>query len=517
MKRTFCLHKVNGEVAHQRKTLKRFMDTILSRIPDLIKKRYSKEDQILLNEFLAVLRNYDKADYDRNTIYELFEKFNRNFYRSNQYAKLPFLWFACTYFANAKIILSVARFHADSFKAYLVQQLRGNSKQEGVFNLLRKGVKLTDTLWEDLQYTSFKLGIPLSSEELQAIESIYSYIPEAGLHVLNPQRVKMMILNRVKSLKIAKNLPNIFTLLDMVWFLRFHHPAFGIEQVVFHFQLNESSPLEEIIEFDNFRNTTLCTSNVYQVIGFQRTFIGILRVPKPEVENLRNFLLKKERQGQLILHVFALVNDTRISCSLAHYQARMGWRTPTPTSLRRLALPLKTAHPRKRRMKLPPYFLSPSLNQHWNYLQESDPSHVVELYSKFSGFYSFYDLYSNLSKPDLAHLKELHKNYLFHISFYSNRLLLEFSPNFYLIKMPPMPLDQLSRLLISLPYALLFFTKNNTYVWTCLTNGWKKWMEKEFKTWVVIPIIEKYYPMVFDSKWFDSESLLWKLPLVLRK
>jgi hypothetical protein len=401
--------------------------------------------------------------------------------------------------------------------AYLVQQLRGNSKTDGVFNLLRKGVKLTDTLWEDLQYASFKFGVPLSSEELQAIESIYSLIPEAGFHVLNPQRVKTMILNRVKSSKIAKNLPRLFKLLEANWFLRFHHPAFGIEQVVFHFQLQRSSTLEEIIEFDNPRNTTLTTSNVYQVNkNQQKSFIGILRVPKPEVENLRAYLLKKERQGKLILNGFTLVNDTRISYSLAHYQAGMGWRAPTPTSLRRLALPLKTAHPRKRRVKLPPYFLSPYLNQQWNYLQESDPTKVIksiQIYSKFSAFYE--DLYLNLSKHDLAQLKELHEKKLWSISFYSNRLFLEFSPNCYWIKMPLMPLDQLSRLLITLPYTLLFFTKTQTNIWTSLPPELAQWMTKEFETWSVIPILEKYYPFVFDSNWFDSESLEWKIPLVL--
>ncbi|MHA2245221.1 MAG: hypothetical protein ACXADY_09645, partial [Candidatus Hodarchaeales archaeon] len=76
-------------MTYQRKTLKRFMDTILSRIPDLIKENYSTEDQFLLNEFLAILQSYYKADSDRQVLIFLFEKFIRKFNRSNLHARLP--------------------------------------------------------------------------------------------------------------------------------------------------------------------------------------------------------------------------------------------------------------------------------------------------------------------------------------------------------------------------------------------------------------------------------------------
>ena len=108
---------MDGEVSHQRKTWKRFMKTILSRLPAYVEK-YPPAEQTLLTEFLNVLQHFEEADFNRKKLSNRFDEFDQKYYLTEQYYRLPFLWFTHTYLTNANLLLSVSRFHADIFKEY---------------------------------------------------------------------------------------------------------------------------------------------------------------------------------------------------------------------------------------------------------------------------------------------------------------------------------------------------------------------------------------------------------------
>ena len=64
-------------MAYQRKTWKKFMKTILSQIPVYI-VNYPPPDQIILNEFISILQNYEvDTQKARKQFFESFEGFQQ--------------------------------------------------------------------------------------------------------------------------------------------------------------------------------------------------------------------------------------------------------------------------------------------------------------------------------------------------------------------------------------------------------------------------------------------------------
>ncbi|MFX1505506.1 MAG: hypothetical protein ACFFDC_05255 [Promethearchaeota archaeon] len=509
-------------MAFQRKTWKKFMKTILTQIPSYIAK-YPPSDQIVLNEFLSILQNYvvdtQKA---RSQLFERFEGFQTKYHNSEKYLTLPFLWFVESYFSNSAKLLSVASFHADNFYEYLVKQLRGYSDTEGIFQLLRKSTPLTDLKWEELQYACNRLSVPLRSEELHALETIHVMSLEAGLSALDQRPIKTNIFNWVKSPSLYKKLENFFLRLDCKWFLRFYTPVFGLELLFFQFQLNESTALQDIIDFHNSMNTTLCNSSVYKIRGFQDMYSGILVVPTNSIDRLRIYLQKCHSQAKLVLHELTKIKTSRISVSLLLYQATKGWRTPTPTDWRRLVPMLKTKNPRRMRMKLTSYYLTQPFNE--QFTNNLDKSSLINLFCKIPREFSFKELplgpnndeiHVKLSKGDIKLLEEMYDENLVQIGFLSNGLIYEFSLDTYWIKTPKMSLDQLSRLLAWIPFCRLYFTENNIFIWSYLTSEFAQWLSTDLE-WTVMPIIENHNPQRFKIDWYTDKEQQWKTPLILK-
>ncbi|MFW9903165.1 MAG: hypothetical protein ACFFFH_02450 [Candidatus Thorarchaeota archaeon] len=507
----------------QRKTWKKFMKTILSQIPPYIAK-YPPSDQIILNEFLSILQDYTVDTQEtRNQLLERLEGFQPKYHNSEKYLTLPFLWFVESYFSNSAKLLSVASFHADNFYEYLVKQLRGYSDTEGVFQLLRRSTPLTDLKWEELQYACNKLSVPLRSEELHALETIHTMSLETGLSALDQKQIKINIFNWVKSPPLYKKLENLFLRLDSRWFLRFYNPAFGLELLFFQFQLNESTSLQDVIDFHNSTNSTLCNSSVYWVRGFQNMYCGILVVPINSVNSLQNYLQKCHSQAKLVLHELTQIKTSHISVSLLLYQATKGWRTPTPTDWRRLVPMLKTKNPRKMRTKLTSYYLTHSFNE--QYTDHLDRSSLIHLFCKIPREFSFKELpldqnndqtHVKLSKAELKLLEEMYERKIVQIGFLSNRLIYEFSLDIYWIKTPKVLLNQLSRLLAWIPYSRLYFTEKNIFIWAYLTSEFAHWLSTDLE-WTVIPIIENHNPHRIKVDWYISEEQQWKTPHILKR
>lgn len=497
------------------------MKTILSQISVYI-ENYSPSDQIILNEFISILQNYEVDTQEaRRHLFQLFESFQTKYRDSEKLLTQPFLWFVESYFTNASKLLSVASFHADDFYEYFVKQLRGYPDIEGVFKLLQKGTPLTDLRWEQLQYACNRLSVPLKSEELHALETVHNLSLETGINALDQRYIKTNIFNNVKSPTLLKKIENLFLRLDSRWLLRFYTPAFDLELLFFQFQLNKSTSLREIIDFQNPNNTTLCNSSVYWIRGFRNMYCGILVVPTSSILSLQRYLQRCHRQGQIVLYELTKIITSRLSVSLLLYQTTKGWRTPTQTDWNRLVPMLKTLYPRKMRMKLTSFYLTPPFNE--LKLDHHDSSQLISLFCKIPRQFSFKELplganedqiQFELSKADIKLLEEICLRKIVQISFISTRLIYEFSLDNYWIKLPKMPLNQLSRLLAWIPFCRLYFAEKNIFIWSYLTQELAQWLSTDLE-WTVMRIIENHTPLSFSFNWYTSKSQQWKTPLIL--
>lgn len=502
---------------------KRFLNTILSQLITYI-DQYPVIDQEYLKEFYSILQNYNvDIITSRKAISVRFEEYIKKYQQSEDYLKLPFLWFTRRYFINAHLLLSIEGFYAADFYSYLVKYLRGTTDMEGAFQLIRKGTPLTDFKWEQLQYACIRIINPLTRDELQAIHTIYSLISEAHLKVFDIQRIKAAIKTSVNSPEISRNFNRFFTLIDARGGHWFYPPAFDLKQLYFYFQLSELTSLSEIIDFQDPANTTLCASRVYQVKDFPNVFTGYIVIPTQLLGRLKNYLKRCEQQGKLILNYLNEITDIRISASLALYRAEKGWKELSPTLKKQLTMQLKTSNPRKQRKKSPIFFLTRAFNQNWNFRIHPTPSQVIDLYCKFFHEISLNEQLSSVqhsshrySKSGLSLLKDLNDINVCQLTFYPNRLLFEFSLDQYWINLPLIPFNQLSRLLKWLPYTRLSFTETGIHIWSFLTSEITDFLNTKLD-WIVRPIIHYHDPMGLNFKWFNPKGLHWLLPKILEK
>lgn len=190
-------------------------------------------------------------------------------------------------------MLNVSKFHVNLFNEYLVKHLRGSSDTPGVYGLISENIPLSNLAWEQLQYESNKLLVPLTENQLHIMNAVYSFIEETGVYALDPHKFRAAIVNRVsfpKNLKPSDELNRFLTRMDGRWSLHFSTSAFGFDRLVFHFQLRESALLEDLIEFQNPKNTVLSVSDVYIVKNLLNTYLGTLLVPTQEIGRLENYL-----------------------------------------------------------------------------------------------------------------------------------------------------------------------------------------------------------------------------------
>jgi hypothetical protein len=498
---------------------KRIIKTILDQIPVYIEK-YSPNDQLLLSEFINVIHHFNEADFDRKKLSKRFEQFIHKYRNVDIYLKLPFLWFAVDYLENSQLLLSVARFHGKDFYEYFVQPLRGYPNTSGVFQLLRKKEKLKNLTWEQLQYACHKLTKPLTHLQLQVLDSTYSYVTDMGIHSLKTVNLKNAIKNKVKTSKeFSRSLTNFFTRIDARWYLRFFYSAFGIDQFFFHFKFNNTTSLSKIIDFKDPKNTTLSNSDVYSVRGSPNTYIGIIHVPTHLSDKFHNYLKSCEYKGLVNVNEFDNITNSQKSTSLASYRVGRDWVELSKPAWNRLKENLRTTQPHIARVKKPNFYLSPSFNERWNYLQYHEPIHLINLFCK-SGVFTFNQLsldpIKSLTKDERTLLKELYQQRLVEISFNAMRLIQEYSLDTYWVRIPKKPIEQLFRLLEKLPFSQIFFTESNIYMWTYLTPKMAHRISTGLE-WTVIPVIPSNIPKKPDISWFNKETLDWNTPHVIKK
>ncbi|MHA2247614.1 MAG: hypothetical protein ACXADY_21880 [Candidatus Hodarchaeales archaeon] len=512
-------------MARRSEILRRFIRTVIEQLPAYIAK-YPSEDQSFLNNVFAILQACeDKADNARALLSKQLEEYCQKQKSTDAYLDLSFLWFSVDYFGIANLELNVARFHAVSFYEHLVQSLRGTHDIAGFFKLVRDKTPLDHQAWEDLQLFCSNLRIPLTNEELQVIETVYSLITKFGFNILNQRRINKAIKESMNSSGIKRNFSKLFILLDSYWYPWFYYPAFGLNCLFFQFQLNDSIQLTDIIDFQNTSNTVLVNSDVYQVRGFQNTYTGKLMLPSPLINKFQRYLQNCKHEGKLILQEFAKINDSRVSASLSLYQAEKGWRKITKSAWRRKSRSLKTTRPRKRHTKNSTLYISSPFNPNWHFRKNPNPLQVIKVFCESLGYYSFDQLpfsstdeqtSQRFSKFKMSFLKELYRREVVRIGFFSQRLNSEFSPDQYWIITPVINFEKLTRLLEWPPLTKFYFSEKNIYIWAHLPQELARWLSQDLG-WTVLPIQLNHYPLPLDFSCFDSKALEWKTPFILKE
>ncbi|MHA2247680.1 MAG: hypothetical protein ACXADY_22215 [Candidatus Hodarchaeales archaeon] len=483
---------------------------------------YSQEEQTILNNFLALIKQYEKADKDRETLSTEIQMYLKKIRLKEQaFLKLPFYWFVDTYFTKSNLLLSLAEFHGTSFYKYLTESLIGDPKTVGLFQLLRKGIPLTDLAWEELQYFSARMKVPLTEKQLQVIKAVYTFLPRVGLHSLTLNRLRTAIQNQVEFSIKSKELIRLFALLDDGWVPWFYPPAFGLKHYYVNFQLSKSTSLKDIIDFKNPKNTTLCNSRIYRSLDFEKNYSGYLVIPDYMTEHLLNYLQQCKNRRLLILNELLEVTKIYTSTSFALYEKK-GWKHFPPLKIRRLTKVITSNHTSRRRPNYPSSFQTAPFSDGWNYKQHPEPSRIMSLYCKVNCNAPFKtkDLDQtinqlNLDKSELSIMKELLQKQVFQLTFYLTGLIYEFSRADYIIILPIMPFEELKRLISWLPYARIIFTDKNIFLVAYLTIKIAQWLSEELGLHV-LSVTPHYYSPQPDFAWFDQKSLNWLPPLILK-
>lgn len=505
---------------------KKFLEMILQQLPRYV-KQYPASEKRHLEAFIEVLKGY-KVDTQkaREALTAQLIQFSQYCRSQEVYYQLPFLWFVDDYFSNATRLLSVASFYGKDFYSYLVNHLRGDSKVRGAFPLIKDATPLTNLKWEQLQYSCVKLQNPLTKDELQLLNVIHSnQFKDPTIDFLSNEKIKVLVSEQTQNSKLIRQLKRFLTRLDARWRLWEYRPAFGVEQIIFNFFVNESYSLFEIIDFQDPQNVLLCTSDIYQVKNIPNLFHGTLYLPSRNITELFEYLEECERRGKIRLNFLERVVDTKRTHSYALYRPDTGWYHLSETKKEILARRLRVTTPRKRKDQKKSFYLSPEFNKSWHYTKFSDPLEAIKLYCNDVRVFAYKDLLDGskgiirekYSDSNLEILKELRQKKVIQVGFDVDNLLREYSLDYFLVKIPTMPFHQLSRLLNWLPMSSIFFTETSIYIRTYLTPDLVKWI-KDVVQWPIMAI-NLHFPFKKRNfnQMFDEKGCEWKVPIILKK
>jgi len=506
-------------------SLKKYIKTIINQLPQYI-ARYSPEEQELLKEFLSIVAYYEEADFKREELENKFEKYRQEIASRENFLILPFSWFVDTYFRNARVLLSISKFHAKDFYEYLVKHFRGTTLVKGAFKLIRENTPLSDLTWEQLQYECTKLLIPLSIDQLQILETTHKLSTKIGIYSLDPRHLRNEIVGQLQFLKKTKpkiELNRLFSLTEGQWRILFFSPAFGLDRLFFHIQLTSSSTLKDLLGYHNPDNTVLTISDIYKVRDGSNTYFGLLYVPTQNVKNLIAYIKQLDNENLLILHNLQKIKTKWTSNSFAQYKPELGWINITQSQKNSLKRSFSSKKSRMEEEKIE-YLHNPvSFNLNWHFTNHPLPTKLIKLYSKIAQGYSFSNLplgssrnqaNKSITKDELGILKQLYYNRVVFVDFIPWRIVHDFSIDLYVINIPKFPRSKLNYLLNLISYSDIYETEKNVSLWTRLPQTLEHWMKKDLN-WEIDSVIRDHNPRDLNYDWFDEEELQWKTPEIL--
>ena len=498
----------------RRENMKRYIKLIVDQLPQHFNE-YSKEDQAYLEYFIDPLRYSEEADFKRKILSQRFQEARKFFTGHDLYLSYPFFWFADSYFENAEVSLITSSFHADNFYDYLLPILRGKAGEDnGVFQLIRKKIPLSDLKWEELQYRSAKLHVPLKAYELNIIKTVYSQLRTKPLHILKSRRVRSKILNQYEIPKLSSQLPKLFAILNSRWTVWPNYPAFGIQSYFFQFHIRQGKTLAEIIDFQTKKSGILSTSSVYSKREAKNEYLGIMHLPDGSEQQISEYLEKKKLGGEIVEFLLVPVTENRWTYSLAQYQTESGWQELNRSSWMRKVRLMKLKSLPRRRKKIELEYMTPVKDREWNYRNLEHPLDAINLICK-KNIFDYSDLLSDVYTADeLNLLKVLIRNHSIFIDFFPYRLGAEYSLDFYLIETPNLDFYQLKRLLELLPTARIASTSNKYYIFAYLSAKMAKQIRKDLD-WPLYALLPTHTAAKRTLEMFDKELLKWHSPKIL--
>jgi len=512
-------------VVKRHESLKKYIKTIIEQLPKYIES-YPSIEQELLKEFLSIVSLYEEADFQRQKLSNKIESYRQEIISRENYVILPFFWFIGTYFQNARVLLSISKFHAKDFYEYIVKHFRGNSQVPGAFELIRKNISLSDLAWENLQHECNKLLAPLTNDQIQILETIYDYIKKTGIYSLDPRRLKTEIINQVQmssNIKPLAELKRFFSLLEATWFLRFFSPAFGLDRLFFHVQLNGSSSLPDLIGYQDPRNTVLNISDIHQVRELTDTYIGVLYIPTQDMDLLINYIENLESDNLIVLHDLQKLKIKCSTSSLFQYKPDLGWKLPSQSAMKSLARSIISKRSKNEKKNQKNLYIPTPFNSEWHFTKHPLPCQIINLYCKIPQKFSYAELplgsirnqrKKYFTTDEIGLMKQLYYNQVEQIGFIPWQIVYEFSMDKYNIKIPKLPSTKLNQLLKLLPQSEIYETEKNFIIWARFPENLKEWM-KEKLNWEGNNISIFYYPSNLNYNWFNEEKLQWKTPEIL--
>lgn len=506
-------------------SLKKYIKTIINQLPQYIAK-YPPEEQKLLKEFLSVVAFYEEADFNRQELSSKLDNYRHEIKSRNNFMTLPFSWFVETYIRYARAILSISKFHATHFYEFIVKHFRGTDQIQGAFKLIKNKTSLSDLTWEKLQYECSKLLIPLTPEQFKILEATNNHVVKNGIYSLDPRSLKNEIISQIQFLSSTKPKPELkrfFSLIDGQWRLLFFSPAFGLDRVFFHMQLNESSSINDLIGNQNPNNTVLTISDIYKAREIPNTYIGSFYVPSQNVEDLLTYIKRLVHEDLLVLHDLQRIKSKWTSSSITQYKPNIGWINPNLTKMKSLTRLLKSTRPKRIEKRKAGLYIPNKFNLDWYFTQHPLPNQIIKLYCEIAQGYSFSNLplvsYRNevnrsLTKDELGLLKQMYYNRVLYVDFIPWRIVNEFSMDLYNITIPKLSSSKLNSLLQLLPYSEIIETQKDIKIWTRIPKILEEWMNIKLE-WEVISIIQTHFAGNLNYNWYNKKKLQWNTPKIL--
>ncbi len=498
----------------RRDNLKRYIKLISKQLP-MYFNLYSEEDQKFLEMFVEPLKYCEEADYKRKELAQRFRNARNYFISHKNYLQYPFFWFVESYFENVEVSLRISTFHADTFYDYLLPILRGTAGEEdGVFQLLKNAIPLSDLRWEVLQYKSSKLHIPLKPYELEIIKTVYRQLRSEPLQILKPRRIRSIILNQHDIPRLSSSLPKLFDWLRIRTTVWPQYSAFGIQSFYFYFQINPKNTINDIINFQLKTNGIITTSSVYTIRWANNEYLGVLYLPEGTEKQITQYLGDIKLKGVLLDFILTPIVENRWCYSLSQYQTESGWQELNRSSWKsRVHLMRLTTLPR-RRTKIELEYLTPLKEREWNYRELDDPLESINLICK-KNIFMYADLLTDIySSKELKLLKTLIENHSLFIDFFPYRLGAEYSLDLYMMEAPKISFYQLKRLLVLLPSARIADSSNKNYIFAYLTPTMVEQIREDLE-WPLYSLLPTHTSAKRTRDMFDADLLKWYQPNIL--
>ena len=501
---------------------KKMIKTVLDKLPSYI-ENYSPQKQVLLNEFLNLANDFEKAEKKRTELINNYEEYTKGLLGTKKYFQIPFLWFTVSYFAQARLTLNWTNFQAVSFYEYLAKFLRRSPKHQGVFELLRNQTPLDDGKWEELQYACTKMLKPLTKEQMKIIKGEIAIIKNEGLYSLDLRVMKKKLANIFQTrTRIDNVLTAFFTNLRSQWYINYHSSAFGIERIFFHIEETKSK-IDEIIDFNNPENTILCLSDIFVSRDNNNEYLGMIFVPTQDIKSFFTYMKKQEQKRNFKINELVQVKTSYRGLSLERYKEEKGWSTIGKADRQRLSKELKKNNGERKTEESPLTYISSQLNQNWKFNKHQLPIELIKLYCDVNPIYEYSELplgtvnkkrKNTISRKNVGLLNQLTYNNVVTIDWIPWRLVFEFSLDYYWIKIPKKYLNAINKVIKIVPIITVYIAEENIYLWLHATPLIANWMKNELE-WQIYPISRYFYPHNPLFNWFEQEELRWRTPKVI--